>query len=79
MKWSFLAISLTCFLLASCSNMSRGIYEGNKSYKESKKSPVERSTTLPTPSYTEYQKEREKLKQTNPAADKEDSPDFNLK
>ena len=78
MKYSPITISLICLLSAGCSNLYRGIYEGNKNVNEADKSPNERVMT-PTPGYDRYQREREELKQTDPATDNNDSPDFNLK
>jgi len=78
MKWPTLSTSLICLFLAGCSNLYQGIYEGNKNYKESDKTPSERAMT-PTPSYGTYQKDRGKLKQDAAATEKKDSPDFSLK
>lgn len=78
MKLSSMAILTSCLILASCSGMYSGVYEGNKNYKDSYKSPVERAMT-PTPSYKEYKQESDNLKQAKPAKEKEESPDFNLK
>jgi hypothetical protein len=58
--------------------MYSGVYEGNKNYKESSKTPVERAIS-PTPSYKEYKRESDNLKQAKPAREKEESPEFNLK
>jgi hypothetical protein len=78
MKWPSIAILPTCIVLASCGNMYSGVYEGNKSYKDSYKTPVESAMT-PTPGYREYKQESDKLKQVNPVTEKDESPEFNLK
>ena len=50
---------LACFALSACGSAPyRGMYEAIKSRNESTQPPAERSVT-PTPSYDQYQKERE--------------------
>lgn len=74
------ALLLSLLLLAGCSgNVNRAFYEGIKSQNEAYKTPTERANAPSTPSYDSYQKERERLQQNNPAAEKNMSPDFNLK
>ena len=78
MKISAINILLISLTLAGCSSLFQGVYEGNKNYKETDKTPNERAMS-PTESYGNYQKERERLKQGDSKPDKNDSPDFNLK
>lgn len=78
MKLPAITILTSCIALASCSNMYSGVYEGNKKYKDSYKTPIERAMT-PTPSYKEYKQESDNFKQDNPAKERNESPDFNLK
>ena len=80
MKWPIYAILLTGILLAGCSNnVNRAFYEGIKSQNEAYKTPTERANAPSTPSYDTYQKERERLQQTDHASEKNESTDFNLK
>lgn len=65
---------LACLLLAGCSdNVNRAFYEGFKNQNDAEKTPNERAMTQ-TPSYGTYQKERESLKQNDPAAGNDTSP-----
>jgi hypothetical protein len=74
MKLSATTILLSGLLLAGCSdNVNRAFYEGFKSQSEGYKTPNERAMT-PTPSYGTYQKEKESLKQNDPAAETNVSP-----
>jgi len=79
MGWSIKAILLSLTILAGCSdNVNRAFYEGFKSQNEGYKTPNERAMT-PTPSYGTYQKERESLKQNNPAEEKNGDPESSVK
>jgi len=61
-----LGIILTMLTLAGCgSNPFRGFYEGIKNRNESLKKPEERATLPHTPSYDEYKKELDRLKQND--------------
>ena len=74
MKLSATTILLSGLLLAGCSdNVNRAFYEGFKNQNDAEKTPNERAMT-PTPSYGTYQKERESLKQNDPAAEANVSP-----
>lgn len=69
MKWMNTAGIFTVILLAGCSsNMDRAFYEGFKSQNEAYKTPDERAMN-PSPSYDAYNKERDKLKQTDPSSE----------
>lgn len=62
MKWYITAILLSGIFLTACSsNMNRALYEGIQNQNEVGKSPAERAIS-PTPSYKDYQSERENLK-----------------
>jgi len=78
MKWPTLSISLAGLVLAGCSNLYQGVYEGNNSYKDSARTPDERAMT-PSPGYGTYQKDRDKLQPGDTATEKNESPEFNLK
>ena len=74
MNLSATTILLSGLLLAGCSdNVNRAFYEGFKNQNDAEKTPNERAMT-PTPSYGTYQKERESLKQNDPAAEANVSP-----
>jgi len=80
MKWSIYAILLTGTLLAGCSNnVNRAFYEGFKSQNDGYKTPNERVTSPPSPSYDTYTKERESLKQDDPATEKNGYPESAVK
>jgi hypothetical protein len=78
MNWPTLSILLSGLLLAGCSNLYQGVYEGNNIYKDAARTPDERAMT-PSQSYGTYQKDRGKLQQEDAATEKNESPDFNLK
>lgn len=79
MRSSTKIILLSALLLAGCSNnVNRAFYEGIKTQTEGYKTPNERAVT-PTPSYDTYIKERDSLKQNDPASEKNESTDFSLK
>ena len=70
MRWSIKTILLTLLLLAGCSsNVNRAFYEGFKSQNDGYKTPNERLTSPPAPSYDVYKKERDSLKKTDPAVE----------
>jgi hypothetical protein len=54
----YLLILLTALLLAACADPYRNLYDGIQTNNDAKRSPQERAIS-PTPSYDEYQKERE--------------------
>jgi PBP1b-binding outer membrane lipoprotein LpoB len=55
-------IFVASLCLSGCSsNSNRALYESIKTQNEINKSPVERAMT-PSPSYSDYTQEREKLK-----------------
>jgi len=84
MGWSTKSILLSgamlaCLLLAGCSdNMNRAFYDGLKNKNDAGKSPNERAMTT-APNYGTYQKERESLKQNDPAAETNVSPASGVK
>jgi hypothetical protein len=74
MKLSATTIFLAGLLLAGCSdNVNRAFYEGFKNQNDAEKTPNERAMT-PTSSYGTYQKERENMKQNDPAEEINASP-----
>lgn len=79
MKLSATTILLSGLLLTGCSDkVNRAFYEGFKNQNDAEKTPNERAMT-PTPSYGTYQKERESLKQNDPAAEANVSPASGVK
>jgi hypothetical protein len=62
MKWRYHVLMLACTAVAGCAEPSRNLYEGIRMHNESMQTPEERANTPPTPSYDEYKKERDKLK-----------------
>lgn len=61
-----LGIILTMLVLAGCgSDPFRSFYEGIKNRNESLKKPGERAASPHIPSYDEYKKERDRLKQND--------------
>ena len=63
-------ILLALLLLGGCSNnVNRAFYEGIKSQNDGYKTPNERVTSPPAPSYDIYNKERNNLKKTDPTTD----------
>ena len=71
MGWQIKAILFTLIFLAACSNnVNRGLYEGFKSQNDGYKTPNERVTSPPAPSYDVYKKERDRLKEGESATDK---------
>jgi hypothetical protein len=62
MKWLNLGLILACTVAVGCAEPSRNLDEGIKMHNESMQTPEERANTPPEPSYDEYKKERDKLK-----------------
>ena len=70
MQWSIKIFLMTCVLLAGCSNnVNRAFYEGFKSQNDGYKTPNEKTTSPPAPSYDVYKKERDNLQSSDPSLD----------
>ena len=61
-RWLSKSGVLVCLAFAACtSDPFQGIYEAIKNRNEALKTPAERATSPPTPSYDAYKKERERM------------------